>query len=59
MEHSHNSKPKKVIAVKEKWMKVRATMDAAAAGHVVLEVMFPRVKLERKNIAKGVCSIDW
>ena len=52
VEHSHNSSPMKVIEVKDRWLKVRATMDAAAAGHVVLEVMFPRVKLERKTSSK-------
>lgn len=33
-------------------MKVRATMDPGAAGHVMLEGMFPRAKLERKNAPK-------
>ena len=30
-------------------MKVRFTMDSGTAGHVMLEPMFPRVKLERKT----------
>ena len=33
-------------------MKVRVTMDSGAAGHVMLEAMFPRVKLERKTSLK-------
>ena len=41
----------KVIEVKERWLKVRVTMDAGAAGHVVLEAMF-HVKLERKTSSK-------
>ena len=30
-------------------MKVKVTMDSGAAGHVMLEGVFPRVKLERTN----------
>ena len=41
----------KVIEVKDRWLKVRVTMDAGAAGHVVLEAMF-HVKLERKTLPK-------
>ena len=41
----------KVIEVKDRWLKVRVTMDAGAAGHVVLEAMF-HVKLERKTSSK-------
>ena len=58
VEHSHNSNPMKIIEVKDRWLKVRVTMDAGAAGHVVLEAMF-HVKFERKNIVKEVCSIEW
>ena len=47
VENSHNSNPKKIMAVKDKWVKVRVTMDSGAASHVMLEAMFPRVKLER------------
>ena len=43
--------PKK-IEVKDKWVKVRVTMDSGAAGHVMPETMFPRVKLERKTTPK-------
>ena len=37
------------MVVKGRWAKVRATMDSGAAGHVMLEGMFSRVKLERKT----------
>ena len=40
---------KNMLEVKNKWVKVRATMDCGAAGHVMLEGMLPRVKLERKT----------
>ena len=33
-------------------VKVRVTMDSGAAGHVMPETMFPRVKLERKTTPK-------
>ena len=39
--------PKKIVEVRDKWVKVRVTMDCGAAGHVMPETMFPRVKLER------------
>ena len=52
MENSHNSNPKKIVEVKHKWMKVRVTMDSGAAGRVMLETMFLRVKLERKTTPK-------
>ena len=41
--------PKKILVVKDKWVKVRVTMDSRAAGHVMPETMFPHVKLERKT----------
>ena len=37
------------MEVKDKWVKVRVTMDSGVAGHVMPETMFPRVKLERKT----------
>ena len=49
VENSHNSSPKKIVQVKDRWVKVRVTMDSGAAGHVMLEAMFPHVKLERKT----------
>ena len=52
VESSHNSSPKKIVEVKDRWVKVRVTMDSGAAGHVMLETMFPRVKLERKTSPK-------
>ena len=48
-----NQRAKKVnLEVKDKWVKVRATMDSGAAGHVMPETMFPHVKLERKTPSK-------
>ena len=38
--------------VRDKWVKVRCTMDSGAAGRVMPETMFPRVKLERKTSPK-------
>ena len=52
VENSHSLSPKKVVEVKDKWLKVRVTMDSGAAGHVTPETMFPRVKLERKTSPK-------
>ena len=52
VENSHSLSPKKVVEVKDKWVKVRVTMDSGAAGHVMPETMFPRVKLERKTSPK-------
>ena len=49
VESSHSSSPKKIVEVKDKWVKVRVTMDSGAAGHVMLETMFPHVKLDRKT----------
>ena len=59
MENSHNSNPKKVVEGKDKWMKVRVTMDSGAAGHVMPETMFPRVKLERKTTPKKFVAANW
>ena len=44
--------PKKIVEVKDRWVKVRVTMDSGAAGHVMLETMFPHVKFERKTSPK-------
>ena len=43
---------KKIAEVKDKWVKVRGTMDSGAARHAMPETMFPRVKLERKTTPK-------
>ena len=48
----HNLCPKKMVEVKDKWVEVRVTMDSGAAGHVMLETMFPCVNLERKTSPK-------
>ena len=52
MENCHNSNPKKIVEAQDKWVKVRVTMDSGAAGYVMPETMFPRVKLERKTTPK-------
>ena len=52
VESSDSLNPKKIVEVKDKWVKVRVTMDSGAAGHVMLETMFPCVKLERKTSPK-------
>ena len=46
---SQNSSSKKIIEVKDRWVKVRVTMDCGGAGHVMTEGMLPCVKLERKT----------
>ena len=48
MENRQNSRLNKIIEVQDRWEKVRVPMDCGAAGHVMPEAMFPRVKLERK-----------
>ena len=40
------------IEGKDKWVKARVTLDSGAAGHVMPEGTFPRVKLGRKSAAK-------
>ena len=44
--------PKKIVEVRDKWVKVRVTMGSGAAGHVMPETMFPLVKLERRTSPK-------
>ena len=52
VESSQTVRSKKVVETKDRWVKVRVTMDTGAAGHVMLETMFPRVKLKRKTSPK-------
>ena len=52
VESSQNLSPKKIVEVRDKWVKVRVTTDSGAAGHVMPETMFPRVKLERRTSPK-------
>ena len=52
VESCKNSDSKKVVEMKDKWVKVRVTMDSGAAGHVMPETMFPHVKFERKTSPK-------
>ena len=48
VENSHNSSPKKIIEAKDRWVRVRVRMDAAAAGHVMIDGMLLGVKSERE-----------
>ena len=52
VESSHSLRSKKFVEVKDKWVKVRVTMDSGAAGHVMPETTFPHVKLERRTSPK-------
>ena len=47
-----------IIEVKDRWVKARVTMDTGAAGHVMLEGMFPLVKFERKTAPKKFVAAD-
>ena len=58
MENSHDSNPKKIVDVKDKWVKVRVTTDSGAAGHMMPDTMFPRVKLERKTTPKKLVAAN-
>ena len=42
VESSQILSPKKIVEVRDKWVKVRVTMDSGTAGHVMPETMFPR-----------------
>ena len=53
VESSKDLNSKKVVEMKDKWVKVTVTMDSGAAGHVMPETMFPHVKLERTNQRLG------
>ena len=53
VESRHNSSPKKIVEVEDRWVKDRVTMmDFGPVSHVMLETMFPRVKVERKTSPK-------
>ena len=58
VERSQNLSSKKVVEVKDKWVKVRVTMDSGAAGHVMPETIFPRVKLERRTSPKNFVAAN-
>ena len=58
VESSQSLSPKKIVEVRDKWAKVRVTMDSGAAGHVMPETMFPRVKLERRTSPKKFVAAD-
>ena len=46
------------VAVPLSVVKVRVTMDSGAAGHVMPETMFPRVKFERGTSPKFMAAIE-
>ena len=52
----------KRVSSGRKWsadeVKVRVTMDSGAAGHVMLEMMFPHVKLDRKTSPKKIVAAN-
>ena len=52
VESIRSSSPKKIVEVKDKWVKVRVTMDSGAAGHVMLGTMVPHVKFDRNMSPK-------
>ena len=58
VENSHNSNSKNIIEVKDRRVKVRVHMDSGYAVHVMLEGMFPCVKLERKISPKRFVAVN-
>ena len=52
VEHNSCASPRKVIEVKDNWVKIRATVDTGDAGHVMPAEMFPRVNLDRTSATK-------
>ena len=42
----------KIVEERDKWVKVRVTMESGAAGHVLPETIFSHVKIERKTPPK-------
>ena len=46
VENHFGASPRKVIEVKDNWVRIRATMETGAAGHVMPAEMFPRVKMD-------------
>ena len=56
VENNSGVPARKVIEVKDNGVNIRATMDTGAAGHVMLEEMFPRVKLDRMSNKEIRCS---
>ena len=58
VESSHDLSPKKIVEKKDRWVKVRVTMDSGAAGHVMPETMFQHVKIERKTPTKNFVAAN-
>ena len=42
VESSQSLSPKKIVEVRDKWVKVRVTMDSGAAGHVLERKTSPK-----------------
>ena len=59
VENSHNSSPKKIIKVKDRWERVRVTMDSGAAGHFMIEAMFPTCETRAQDSTKEVSGSEW
>ena len=58
VESSYDLSPKKILEEKDKWVKVRATMDSGDTGHVIPEAMFPHVKIEHKTPSKKFAAAN-
>ena len=58
VENSQNLSSKKFIEVKDRWVEVRVTVDSGAAGLVMPEGLFPRVKFERKTPPKKFAAAN-
>ena len=58
VENSQKPSSKKFIEVKDRWVEVRVTVDSGAAGHVMPEGLFPRVKFERKTPPKKFAAAN-
>ena len=58
VENSQKPSSKKFIEVKDRWVEVRVTVNYGAAGHVMPEGLFPRVKFERKTPPKKFAAAN-
>ena len=58
MKRVTNQTQKEVVEVKDRWVKVKVTMDSGAAGHVMLETLFSHTKLERNTAPKKFAAAN-
>ena len=58
VENSQKPSSKKFIEVKDRWVEVRVTVNYGAAGHVMPEGLFPRIKFERKTPPKKFAAAN-